>query len=130
MEYLSTFTAAAFGGGLLVFVQFLITRHDNNKGYIAELRKAIEALTKRFEEERIDVRRRNILRFALEVRQGIRHTHEEWTQVNKDIREYENYCAKNPEFPNKNCVLAIESLNEVYEAVWTADDFAVERRTP
>ena len=124
MEYMSSFTAAALGGGLLVFVQFLITRHDNKKGYIAEFREAIAQLRKEAEEERMIVRRRNIFRFSQEVRTGVRHTEEEWNQLNQDISDYREYCKKNAGFVNNRCNLAIDNLEEVYKKVWKENDFA------
>lgn len=128
MENITAFIAAAFGGGLLVFVQFLITRHDNNKGYIAELRNAITSIKDAFEEERMIVRRRNIFRFSQEVRKGERHTKEEWDQVNQDISDYKSYCNQHPDFVNNRCQLAIEGLEAVYKKAWETDDFAIERR--
>lgn len=126
---MENFFAAAFGGGLLVFIQFLITRHDNKKGYIAELKDAIASMKRAFDEERMTVRRRNIFRFSQEVRLGVRHTAEEWNQVNQDISDYKMYCKAHQEFVNNQCELAIEGLESIYKQCWESNDFAVERRT-
>ena len=71
---IATFIAAAFAGGLLVFVQFLITRHDNKKGYIASLTEKIDGLFLKVEQDSATNLRRYIFEFSIECRRGIIHT--------------------------------------------------------
>lgn len=123
MEYFKTFTAAALGGGLFVFAQFLITRHDEKKGILAEVWAAIKEIRKAIEEEKITSRRRYIFQFNIELRKGLRHTKEEWDQVHDDITDYMEYCEANKDYKNSRCDAAVEGIEEVYRRVWKENDF-------
>ena len=124
MDILLSFIAAAFGGGLLVFVQFLITRHDNKEGYIASLTEKIDGLFLKVEQDSVTNLRRYIFEFSIECRRGIIHTKEEWDQCLQDITEYRRYCSRHPEFVNGRCDIAIEQLEEIYRARLDKKDFA------
>ena len=67
--------------------------------------------------------RYRILRFNDEVKQGIRHTEEHFTQILEDITNYNSYCDNHPEFPNDKAVFAIENIRRVYIQCLEEDDF-------
>lgn len=126
MEQLTAFIAAAFGGGILVFVQFLITRRDQKHGLIASLIEKVDALNLKVDLHNVENRRRYIFAFSTECRRGIRHTKEEWNQALKDITEYKRYCAQTPQFKNGECDIATASLEEIYKDLLRKNDFAQE----
>ena len=122
MEILQLIIAAFGGGALFSFIQFLITRRDNS------IKKAIAALDAKIEENYAKTARRCILRYSQEVRAGIRHTKEEWDQINTDIDDYNHYCKTHPEFENSRAVLAIEMLQGIYKNCLMHNDFDLDRR--
>lgn len=124
MDYIMTFSAAALGGGLFVFIQFLITRRDNKTGYIASLTEKIDGLFLKVEQDSVTSLRRYIFEFSIECRRGIMHTKEEWDQCMQDITDYRRYCARHAEFVNGRSDIAIEQLEETYKKRLEKNDFA------
>ena len=125
MEHIVTFLCAALGGGIFVFIQFLIQRHDTKKGIFAELTRDLKALEKKFDVFEITSTRRYILRFSQEVRHGVRHTVEEWEQCILDIDEYRKYCRNHPEYENNRCQMAVKLLEDTYKRCLESNDFEV-----
>lgn len=121
MEIIELIVAVISGGALLSFIQFLITRKDNSLG------KAIKALDDKIDLNYAKTARRCILRYSQEVRSGVRHTKEEWDQINADIDDYNGYCKKHPDYENSRAVLAIEGLQKVYKHCWETNDFEEEK---
>ena len=124
MDHAITFAAAAFGGGLLVFVQFLITRHDNKKGVMAAIQERLDGLWLKLENFEVVTVRRYIFSFAHTLQKGERHNREEWDQVIDDIREYRMYCQRHPEFINNKCELTIEHIENCYKERLQKKDFS------
>ena len=59
--------------------------------------------------------RRRILRAADELRTGVEHSHEYFTDILADISFYENFCENNKNFKNMQAVAAIAFVTEVYQ---------------
>ena len=118
---LSTIASILLGGGILTFIQFLISRHDNRKDKNSEVMKAINVLDQKVDtmsekgDERNAVSMRvRILRFRDEMLLDQGHTHDSFQQVLSDIDEYEKYCIQHPEFKNNQTVATIKHIKENY----------------
>ena len=122
MEILYGAASLLLGGGMLAFMQFLITRHDNKHDKFKGVYEAIEGLSKQIKsvsdkaDERNAVNSRvRILRFADEMMEGKRHSKDSWDQVmGSDVTDYENYCATHPDFKNSQTAATVEYLKKNY----------------
>lgn len=123
MEPVYAFISAAFGGGLLVFFQFLITRHDTKKGHIASFQEKLDSLSLKIDVAEVKSLRRFILKFDHEIRHGERHTREEWDQAIEDVTDYKRYCRQHAEYINDKCNIAIETITETFKQVSKENDF-------
>ena len=74
------------------------------------------------EEKALDARRR-ILRFADEVRSGVRHSKEHFDNVFEDIKYYKQYCDDNKDFANDRVNISIKIIEDVYENCTRQNDF-------
>lgn len=130
MDVASGIASVLIGGGLLAFIQFLITRHDSKKDKFKEVFEAIEKLTgkvddlaaKNDERNAVNMRVR-ILRFRDEMLAGQSHTHDSFQQVLGDIDEYEKYCEKHQDFRNNQTVATIEHIKRNYAERLERHDF-------
>lgn len=118
------------GGGLLAFVQFLISRHDSKHDRLKGIVDSIDRLSDKVDrlEQKGDERnavsmRVRILRFRDEMLEGQNHTHDSFQQVLSDIDEYDKYCAKNPEFRNGQTTATIEHIKRNYAERLEKHDF-------
>jgi len=67
--------------------------------------------------------RRNILSFGDEIRRGVKHSHESFTQVLEDIDDYERYCDAHKEFENNKTVAAKKKILEAYDECLEKNNF-------
>lgn len=118
------------GGGLLAFIQFLISRHDSKHDKFKEVFEAIEKLTGKVDDlsaksdERHAVNMRvRILRFRDEMLAGQSHTHDSFQQVLGDIDEYEKYAEEHPGFRNNQTVATIDHIKRNYAERLERHDF-------
>jgi len=118
------------GGGLLAFVQFLISRHDSKndrlKGIVDSINRLsdkVDRLEKKGDERNAVSMRVRILRFRDEMLEGQNHTHDSFQQVLSDIDDYEAYCDRNPEFRNNQTVATIEHIKRNYAERLEKHDF-------
>lgn len=130
---LGTVASILLGGGILTFIQFLISRSDTRAEKNSDVLKAISALDKKVDErfttldkkiERVDSKaeeynavncRVRILRFEDELQANQRHSKDAWDQVmSGDIDTYENYCSQHPEFKNNITISTIEHIKHGY----------------
>lgn len=109
------------GGGILAFVQFLISRHDQKHDKLKGVYEAIEGLSKQIKQvsDKADERnavnsRVRILRFADEMMEGKKHSKDSWDQVMGDITDYEKYCDAHPDFRNGQTAATVEYLKKNY----------------
>lgn len=121
MEILYGAASLLLGGGMLAFMQFLITRHDNKHDKLKGVYEAIEGLSKQIKsvadkaDERNAVNSRvRILRFADEMMEDKRHSKDSWDQVMSDITDYEKYCDAHPDFRNGQTAATVEYLKKNY----------------
>lgn len=121
MEILYGAASLLLGGGMLAFMQFLITRHDNKHDKLKGVYEAIDALSKQVKaiadkaDERNAVNSRvRILRFADEMMEGKKHSKDSWDQVMSDITDYEKYCEAHPDFRNGQTAATVEYLKKNY----------------
>lgn len=78
---------------------------------------------KNTEEYRARQSRARILQFNDELIRKIKHTRESFDDVISEVDHYEDYCLKNPEFPNFKAVSAIENIKRVYKKCMEEGDF-------
>lgn len=124
-------------GSILVFVQFLITRHDKKAEKNSEVIKAIDALGEKVDklEKKIDAveekgyerdaiqARIRILRCSDELRGDEKHTKEWFDQVMSDITIYEAYVSTHPNFKNGQAEATIQFFKNVYAERLEKRDF-------
>ena len=67
--------------------------------------------------------RRRIIVFADECRRGERHSEEHFNSILTDIDTYERYCNKHEDFKNKQAVLSIRFVIDVYDQCRRDNDF-------
>ena len=127
-----TVTSGLLGGGLIAFIQFLITRHDRKHDRFKEVTDAIKDLSteeeKRFNtlDQKIDTveakcdeqfavsSRVRILRFEDELQEKRKHSKDSWDQVMSDIDYYEGYCEAHPKFKNNQTIATVEHIKHGY----------------
>ena len=109
------------GGGVLGFIQYLISRHDKKKETQNETLSIVKKLAKRMDkleskqEQRDALSCRNhILRFNDELMNNIDHSHEYFMEMMDDIEAYNKYCDGHPEFKNGRTVQAAKNIKYVY----------------
>ena len=143
MDILMTIISILVGGGILAFIQFLITRHDSKHDKVEEVNKSIRALSEDMK-ERFDVLdskidavesktdeyyavscRVRILRFEDELQSDIRHSKDAWDQVMSDVDFYEKYTepGKHPDFKNGQTAATIEHIKHGYSERLEKRDF-------
>ena len=67
--------------------------------------------------------RARILRFGDELRLGVDHSQENYTQILNDIQDYENYCNAHKDFPNGRTVMTVAKIKEEYTHRMGKNDF-------
>lgn len=137
MEHLTTIIIALIGGGIVGFVQFLISRHDSKQdknsevlqaiarldAKIVELDRKIEAVDQKGDERNAVDKRKDILRFADEMTSDIHHSKDSWDQCLQDITDYEEYCSSHPGFKNNQAAATIEYIKRNYQERLEKHDF-------
>lgn len=133
MNVLSILYGAAtllLGGGMLAFLQFLISRHDQKHDKLKGVYEAIEGLSKQIKavadkaDERSAVASRvRILRFADEMMEGRRHSKDSWDQAMSDVTDYERYTESHPDFKNSQTAATVEYLQKNYMQRLEQHDF-------
>lgn len=118
-----TIIVALIGGGVVGFVQFLISRHDEKHDKLDEIMKIIEELAAKNDERYAISVRVRILRFADEMMEGRKHSKDSFDQVMGDITEYEKYCVDHPDFKNNQTVLTSEHIKRSYAERLEKGDF-------
>lgn len=115
------------GGGILTFVQFLISRYDQKHDKNAEVLTEIKNLSNRVEqiEQSLDERdavlaRTHILRFRDELYNDIKHSQEYFEQTLDDIETYNQFCSDHPKFANGRTKAAAEYIRSEYDRLFKA----------
>ena len=121
MGILSSLLGGGVVAAVLIFIQFLINRHDEKDEKLSIIVQSINTVTKKidFMEGRIDennavIARRSILRFGDELYNDMPHSQEMFVQVLDDIDQYSKYCADHPDFLNSKTDTTITFIKETY----------------
>ena len=132
MDIFITILGVVLGGGILAFIQFMITRHDNKHDKLKGVKDSIETLktdmNERFDtlDNKIDMVeaktdenfaiscRVRILRFEDEMQEKRIHSHDSWKQVVSDVDSYEKYCKTHENFKNNQTEITIEHIKHGY----------------
>lgn len=132
MDILSTLLSGASIAAIVGLVEVLIKHHwdkkDKQSGVSAQLATIEKKLSEHIEADeryKAETKRARILQFNKEIREGERHTEEEWIEILKVIDEYEEYCKSHKDFPNNRAVTAIANLKLVYQKINSTNDFAI-----
>lgn len=134
---IQTLVVALIGGGLVGFVQFLITRHDSKADKNSELFQLIHKIdlkittledkidkvdANRAEDAAVESRVR-MLHFADELYEGRRHSKDSFDQAIDDCTRYDKYCADHPEFRNNQTAITEEFIKKTYAERLEKHDF-------
>lgn len=149
---METLVGVLLGGGVLAFIQFLITRydtrHDKNKevlqavndldrkmddkfdqaeqkaiGRFNTLDEKIETVEAKGDERAAISARVRILRFSDELQEGRKHSKDAFDQCMSDITFYETYCDGHPKFINNQTELTVEYIKHNYAERLEKHDF-------
>ena len=137
MDALMTVLVALIGGGMVGFIQFLITRHDSKKDKNNEiliairdldtkiiiLEKKVDMVDAKSDERNAVTARIRILRFRDEMLEGKGHTHDSFQQILEDIDAYEEYCSEHPEFRNNQTIATVDHIKRNYAERLEKHDF-------
>ena len=96
------------------FVKFLINRKDDTKAQIVEVKKSINKLGERINENQAVLARTHILRFDDELLNDVKHSKEYFSQTLQDIDVYEAFCMDHPNFKNSFATAAINHILKTY----------------
>lgn len=125
MTDLTTIISVLIGGGILGFVQFLITRNDGKQDKESAILSEIKTLSGRVEriENSLDERdavlaRTHILRFQDELYNDVKHSKEYFEQTLDDIQTYDRFCADNPKFANGRTKAAAKYIKDEYDRLF------------
>lgn len=97
------------------FVKFLINRKDDTKAQIIEVKKSINKLGERINENQAVLARTHILRFDDELLNDVKHSKEYFSQTLQDIDVYEAFCMDHPKFKNSYATAAINHIRSTYD---------------
>lgn len=89
----------------------------------SELVEKIDQLDFKVEKNNAEYNRARLLRFNGELKRGVNHDEEEFNDVLHCIDDYERFCKKYPDYPNKKSVLAIENIQRVYQHLIETNGF-------
>lgn len=133
MEVLKVFLSSC-GAALVAGIFSIILANKNAKKAKKEsddevvkrldsLSDKLDAHIKEDSEAKTDEARGRIIRFGDEVRRGIPHTEEHWTDVLRDVDRYEKYCENHPSYENNRATRTIKHLKDVYDEHLRKNDF-------
>lgn len=127
-EYLITGAVALVtASSIWSFIQFMVSRKDNQKKELGQIKTAIEDLSDKVDRNQAILARTHILRFDDELINGIDHSKEYFSQQLQDIDTYEAYCQLHPEFKNSYAVLAADHIRETYKKLLEKGEWKRER---
>ena len=90
---------------------------------VDELLEEFNKLNYKVDCNKADNCRARILRFNGEIKRGVHHDEEEFNDAIEAINGYEDFCKRNPNYPNNKAVLAIKNIKHVYEKAYENNDF-------
>lgn len=124
---ITTLASLLLGGGILTFVQFLISRHDQKHDKTKSIMDSIDALSKKVDKVESSLNERDavlarthILRFRDELYNDIRHSQEYFEQTLDDCQTYDLFCSEHPRFANGRTKAAAEYIRDEYDRLFKA----------
>lgn len=130
LEVIISACGGAIVSGVVVLLQQIFShRASKRKDREAIIEKLVEIEKKlddhiEYDEQcKADASRLRILRFADEVKNGVRHTEEHWNELLSCIDNYERYSSTHPNYPNNKAIKSIEFLKDVYATILEQNDF-------
>lgn len=130
IDLFTTLAGVLLGGGILAFIQFLITRHDSKHDRFKSITDAIKALSDKVDtisaksDERFIITTRvRILRFEDEMQRDMKHSKDAWSQCLEDCKEYEQYTTAHTEFANNITEATIQHIKKEYAERLEKHDF-------
>lgn len=99
------------------------------QGSIDKLQNTLNAHIKEDENERARNQRYRILRFYDEVCAGQKHSENHYEDILDDISEYEQYCARHPDFKNSRGGIAMQEIEETYKKIKSKGGFLIKGGT-
>ena len=113
------------GGGILAFIQWAVdklslwhTKNDKTVKAIDGLSDKVEKLKDTMDERDAVLARTHILRFNDELLNNVEHSNEYFMQTIDDIKTYETYCEKHPQFSNGRTIQAANNIRRTYERLF------------
>ena len=92
--------------------------NTSNKVMLQKLKE----LDYKVDKNQAETYRTRILRFNGEIKRGVHHDEEEFNDAIEAINGYEDFCKRNPNYPNNKAVLAIKNIKHVYEKAYENND--------
>ena len=128
---LSALAGVLSGGGFLAFLQFMISRKDNKKNDLKEIKEMVDSsakkedvdrlagivssLEQRMNENNATNTRDRILRFSDELMRNVWHSKDTFDQTILDCDFYEEYCEQHPGYKNSIAGAAIDYIRKTYQ---------------
>ena len=99
------------------------------QGSIDKLQNTLNAHIKEDENEKARNQRYRILRFYDEVCAGQKHSESHYEDILDDISEYEQYCARHPDFKNSRGGIAMQEIEQTYKKIKSKGGFLIKGGT-
>lgn len=98
-------------------------RFDQLESKQTDLQNRLEEIKANLTEHKADEARTRILRFGDEMLQGVRHSHDSWIQIMRDIKRYLDYCNEHPEYENNVTGPTSERISSIFQKHCDEKDF-------
>lgn len=118
-------TAFLTGGGcsiILWLMQRYAQKKDEKQGVLRDIRKAIDDIKREIADlkrEQADAEadhlRDEILRFDGELTRDVKHTPGEFAEAIRKVDKYQDFCRRNPAYPNTKAETAIGHIKSSYK---------------
>lgn len=95
------------------------------QGSIDKLQNTLNAHIKEGENEKARNQRYRILLFYDEVCAGQKHSESHYEDILDDISEYEQYCARHPDFKNSRGGIAMQEIEQTYKKIKSKGGFLI-----
>lgn len=125
MDILAILGCLLGGGGIMGFIQFMISRHDKKDEKLDSIISSISGIKAEMENARADSEcedaetwRMQILRFDDELYNGIHHSKVMFEITLKTIKKYDRYVENHDDFENGWTEPAARHIQEEYDRLY------------
>lgn len=125
MDILAILGCLLGGGGIMGFIQFMISRHDKKDEKLDSIISSISGIKAEMSHARAESERENaetwrmqILRFDDELYNGVHHSKVMFEQMLKVVRKYDRYVENNDDFENGVTEPAARHIQEEYDRLY------------